>query len=391
MTILTLLIPPDWPQQRRDCSWLLRDKAGRILRQGHSEPAYWPGIGEGAEDSGELACEILLCGSQCVSMQARLPQKARARTPQVMAAALEEVLLESPEQLMYAALAVDAEGASTIGVISRQRLQDIVRLLRELGYMPRAAWPLGKVLPAGQAWVYAGNLDLAMDGNGFSSFACDQHLATWLAHLPLRSYRTLDRQLPEAVRSLLDSGKNSGDWQELGPDEVVLTLPDGVGFLYGELAAPKARVALARHFRRTGQIALVATLSLALLAGGQWVWLESQASTYRAHVVKRFQQAFPQAALVDPLLQLRRQVDQARREAGQLAEDDFLRLLGPLTSVPANEVALLGEMQYVDGRLQVMGKLNSQALARLAEVCQQQGLQLAQGAVPGSFNIRAGD
>ncbi len=391
MTTLILLIPPDWPQQRRDCSWLLRDRSGRIVRQGHSEPAYWPGVGEAAGDPAGHPCVILLSGSQCAGQRALLPQTARARSPQVIAGALEDNLLEAPEQLLFAAAEAGADASSAIGIVARQRLAGIVALLRELGLAPRAAWPLGMALPAGQAWLYAGSLDLALADGSFASLACDAHLGTWLAQLPIDSYRNFERELPDSVAALLAAGKHSGELVESNAEAVSLTLPPGPGFLYGELAPPKPRLVIARHFRRAGQLAAGATLLVAMLATAQWIWLEHQASDYRQHVVTRFRQAFPQAALVDPLRQMQRQVDVARRQAGQLADDDFLHLLGPLASLPPNEAGQLGEIRYEQGRLHLLGRLDAATLARLGEASRRQGLRLVAGATPDSFSIQAGD
>lgn len=391
MTTLILLIPPDWPQQRRDCSWLLRDRNGRIVRQGHSEPAYWPGIGETDGDTAGRPCEILLSGSQCAGQRARLPQTARARSPQVIAGALEDNLLEAPEQLLFAAGEAAADGASAIGIVARQRLAGIVALLRELGLAPRAAWPLAMALPAGQAWLYAGSLDLALADGNFASLDSDAHLGAWLAQLPIDSYRNLDRQLPDSVTTLLEAARNSGELRDCGAEPASLSLPAGAGFLYGELAPPKPRLVLARHFRRAGQLAAGAALLVAVLATAQWIWLERQASDYRQHVVNRFRQAFPQATLVDPLLQMRRQVDNARRQAGQLADDDFLRLLGPLAELTAHEAGQLGEIRYEQGRLHLLGRLDAAARDRLGETARRQGLRLVAGTTPDSFSIQAGD
>lgn len=147
-------------------------------------------------------------------------------------------------------------------------------------------------------------------------------------------------------------------------------------------------MALARYFRRTGQIVLVATLSLALLAGAMGLAGKSSGQYVSGACGEVFQQAFPQAALAGSfcfscVVRLIKHV--ARR--GQLAEDDFLRLLSPADKCAGKRSGPpLGEMQYVDGRLQVMGKgsiprrwhdLRSSSAARLAT---------GAGAVPGSFN-----
>lgn len=55
-----------------------------------------------------------------------------------------------------------------------------------------------------------------------------------VAHLPLRSHPRLI--VSYRSRALLAHSGNS-DWQEARPMSPALTLPDGVGFLYGELAA----------------------------------------------------------------------------------------------------------------------------------------------------------
>jgi general secretion pathway protein L len=383
---LTLLIASDWPRERRECPWILRDAAGRILEQGCSEPAHWPGVrgrDEAAAPREPLCCELLLCGAQVAAQRVQLPRTPLGRSPQVIAAALEDSLLEDGEQLQFAALAEDkpVDTRVAVAVVSRARLAAILRSFAELGLSPRSAWPLGFTLPQGMACLCGGEMTFALPQGHFVTLDADAGLAAWVEHLkeagvglPLPC-AVPDRLPSERTAALVGQEENAGRLRRVAGFAEALNVPSGAGFLSGELAAPRQPVAVLRHFRPVARLALAFALAVALLSAVQWGWFSWQARGHRQAIERDFRHAFPQAALVDPLLQMQRQVDAARRAAGQLAPGDFLRLLEPLAGLSQGGIELR-QLDYENGRLRLAARLPAERLRQLAEQCRRLGVTL---------------
>lgn len=381
-TILTLIIPSDWPQRHRSCPWLLHDAGGRLLRRGCSEAAHWPGVGGAPEAAPE--CRILLAGRQVAGRRVRLPAPPLGHRPQVVGAALEEALLEPPEQLAFAVAGkTDGDGHSRVGIVSRQRLAGIVALLRDLGLPPHAAWPLGMAMPPASACPVGDELCIVGADGEFAALEPGADLAARLAERAAGTALTLhvgDAE-PAAIARLADiPGLNpggAGEW----------LAPSPPGFLDGELAPPRRRTAVARHFLGAARLAAAFAGAALLLSTAQWGWHGWQAAHLRDDIVARFRSAQPHAAVVDPLLQMQRLVDAARHAGGQLAADDFLALAATLADLPDD--AKIDELRYDGGRLQLTGALPPAAAATLAAATGRRGQQLAAGG-EGNWTLSAG-
>lgn len=383
MNTLTLVIPTDWPQQHRACVWFLHDGAGRLLERGCSEPAHWPGLprGEAGAARQPLDCIVLLAGTQIACHRAALPATARGRSPELMAVALEDSLLEPAPALHYAGVpAVSANSADTghlVATVARARLEALITLLRELGLRPRSAWPLGLALPPGSALLCGGELTLRTESGAFIGLPLDAQLPAWLDLQGSGPWAcaALDPDLSPQARALVQTQHDSGRLQAQAESPERLQPPAGPGLLYGALAPPRAHVALGHHLRPALRVSAgVAGLAL-LLALAQWAWLGWQAQQLRAAIAQPFRQAFPQAAMVDPLLQMQRQLEGARRAHGYLAGDDFLHLLRPLAKLPPGSLRAQ-EIRYEGGRVQVRALLTAEGAQLLRSACLQLGISL---------------
>jgi general secretion pathway protein L len=369
-TILTLIIPSDWPQQRRACPWLLHNAGGRLLRRGCSEPAHWPGVGGAPDEMPE--CRILLAGRQVAGRRVRLPAPPLGRRPEVVGAALEDVLLDAPEQLAFAVAGKTGDdGTSRVGVVSRQRLAGIVALLRELGLPPHAAWPLGMAMPAPAACLVGDELCVVAPDGEFAALGPGDDLAARLGELaggealPLH---VVDADPDAGARLAAVPGLRpggAGEW----------LAPAAPGFLDGELAPPRRRTAVVRHFSGAARLAAAFAGVALLLSAAQWGWHAWQAARLRDAIAAQFRAAQPQAALVDPLLQMQRLVDSTRHAGGQLVAGDFLALADTLAELPAG--ATIAELRYRDGRLEIVAPQPADAVAALAAAAERRGQRLS--------------
>lgn len=373
---LTLLLSTDWPHTRRDCPWWLHDAAGRLLERGCSEAAHWPGVAEGASGRD---CHLLLAGQQVACQRTLLPKTTRGRTPEIIATALEERLLEASDQLAFAVgSSVDRDGLSSIGVIAQQRLTAIIERLAELGLTARSAWPLAMVLPPASACALAGELNIALADGGFTSLPLDEHLSTWLDRLGIEPPLPLQLADPALSSPALAAITTSRQLQRqpLADD---FRPPAGSGFLYGALAPPTRHKEMARHFIPASRLAAAFALTALLAATGQWAWLAWQSQQHRQAIATHFRAALPQTPLVDPLLQMQQRVDAARRATGRLAADDFLALAEPLAELPAAAIEL-SELHYEHGRLRIAAQFAGDGIERLRSSAGQRQLRVAQQA-----------
>lgn len=390
MNTLRLLIAPGWPHTHRECRWALHSANGELLQHGHSEPRHWPGVvapdGDPPADGrrASLSCDLILLGNQASAFAVRLPRGAAGRRPEVIGAALEECLLDDPESYQFARrpdmTTTDEDGLQGVAAVSRSHLAGLCTTLQGLGLSPRSAWPLGFLLPAGSgspcAWAEAGWLTLPHPDGSFLHLALDEELANWPTQLHALGFalpgQVVDQESDEQAGLALQGAIAAG-WLEAtsSPGELPAAPPGGL--LYGPLAPARRdgnwRQRCRLPVRLVGGLALLAA-TLLLADWGRLAW---QAKTYRASIEQQYRATFPDGALVAPLLQMQRQLDQRRRANGQLAASDFLALLAPLGE---SENLALQRLDYDGQRLQVLASLPPDEIARLQDRARQFGQRL---------------
>ena len=177
---------------------------------------------------------------------------------------------------------------------------------------------------------------------------------------------------PETQAQLVQS---SAGRLQITEAKTPLTVPNGAGFLYGDLAPLRTPMALARDFKMAIRLSSVLTLLIIVLAALQWGWLSWQVKKYRQNIESSFRIVSPQGAMVDALLQMRRQVDSALHAAGQLSASDFLSLLDALSGLTPNQ-GRIGELSFEKNRLRIAGEFTAQDLQALKQRCRQRGLTL---------------
>lgn len=395
MSTLRLFITPGWPQEQRACRWALVSATGEILQHGQSEPRHWPGVvapedrPEQAAPPERQACDLILCGSQVNALAVKLPRGAAGQRPEVIAAACEDLLLDDPADCQFSpppdGFSVSGpDGDVCLAFISHARLSALAATLGELGLQPRSAWPLGFLLPERDgrrlAWAEDGNLTLPHPDGSFLNLDLAGELALWQAQLASDGFAlplaVVNRESTAAGRQFLEAAIAAGYLSETAaaPPSDALRPPPPGGLLNGRLAPPRASRNWLERFRRPLRLAA----GLALLAGTlvflDWGRLAWQAQAYRQAIEAEYRQAFPEGALVDPLLQMQRQLDRLRQNSGQLASTDLLTLLAPLSEI-GGELAS-ERLDYDGSRLNVVARLEAGELAALTERARQLGLRL---------------
>lgn len=383
MSELRIFIDSGWPHDHADAVWYLCEE-GRVVAHGHSEPAHWPGVRPPVEEApgqalpAPQAAALILTGGQVSCQRVRLPRGAAGRRPEVLVAALEECLLADPDDCLLLPGEPDEEGVAAVAVLSRERLRGILALVREMGLAPVAVWADAQLLPqrGGRrlARLEGSLLTLPLGRDAFA-------MADLLAGSEPLPGAGLEPGLPVVVAAGTDAeaALRLGMLPELDhPGSFPLAEPTPGGFLIGEFALPVERLGRLRPLIPAARLAAGLAAAFMLLLFAEWAWLSAQAGRMREEAASVFRDAFPQAAVVDPALQMRRQLDERRRRAGRLGEDDFLALLAGIDAPEAAWRAL----DYAGGRLEAELTLPTGAVAALESQLRAAGRR---------FDLRSGD
>jgi general secretion pathway protein L len=290
--------------------------------------------------------------------------------------AIEDAIVSAPEEVHcvvfdgQAGESTDAE--RLVAVIDREWLAAALAALASAGIRPdRAIVESALVADADGAWtvVWSGDGGFAAPGGG-EAIALD---ASVDARPPLALKLAVDERRcrgepPRAVRVLLAGGADAPDvakWSEGLHAPVAVTgrwLPE-------ERDAREARcpdllpssrhgaAAVGEWLARLKPAAVIAAALIAVhgvLTLGDWVRLAHEARSLRQDMERAFRKAFPDAqSIVDPALQMRRNLADLRRAAGEPDAGDLVPLLARLAPALARANARPRALRYERGELQL--------------------------------------
>jgi general secretion pathway protein L len=369
----------DLPQQ---CQWAL-------VNDGHETVA-----GEGrlaALPQRADHVQLVIPAAQVLITRARLPQAARRRAGSVLAFAVEEETVGDPDanQVSWLGSVGDADA---LAVVDRQELTRWREALGTVGIQAYDVHCETLLLP----WA-AGEWSLAWDGHeGFVRTGKFEGAATDCGDRdapPLSLHLLLEEAQVQGARpasiavftTASDAAPDIEAWQRsLG---VTLRL---AGSWDWRTAPLQAGISLMQERQRWGGFAgtlgrlrpaawivgaALAIHAVALVA--DWAQLASEQRTLRQRMEARFRAVFPDAvAVVDPALQMRRKLAEARRAAGLADSGDFLPMIEKvavgLTGLPAGSVRIVS---YESGRLTLeLAAVEEGAVRSILARLQQAGL-----------------
>lgn len=324
---------------------------------------------------------VLVLPAQCLSWQRLdLPRVPRARLPQALAGLLEERLLSDPAQLHFAVAPDAAPGQPTwVAVCDKAWLRQTLQFFESAGrpvsrVVPQAA-PLPLSLPPrwqvlghpGAAWL------LRWADDGVQCLPFDALTADWMqidpaatqAEPPLAAWAEQVAGGPVAVcspsQSLLQAGQ--GHWDLAQFDLTIRNqqrwLSSALRHWQTWLAAPAWRPL------RWGLLACVAMQVVGLNA---WAWQErANLQAKQAELGQLLTRHFPALPVVDPVLQMQRELSRLQRATSALAPDDLEALLAAVAH-GAPELPSVTGLSYQSQSLTLHGlELSAEAAASLAE------------------------
>jgi general secretion pathway protein L len=301
---------------------------------------------------------------------ATVPALSGSRLAQALPNIVEDSLLQDPSTCAMVAGPRLDDGRRVIGVIDRDWLEFTVGAFERRGMRVRSAVPAQLAVPLQpDQWSLAcvhGGLALRtgeLEGLGWSAGpdaefrteAVVAMLGTSLADVPkpasiaVHAEDTSWREpLERASRRLDIPFTVSG-----------LPLPDAAGVdLLGARAGAGRRMLQSfdlRDWRVPTGLAAACVVTALIGMNLHWASLARERQEIRAALEQSFRSAFPGAqVVVDPVLQMNRQVAMLRARSGQAGPDDFVPLLGRFAqAIGPRAHDGLAAVEYRDGTLKV--------------------------------------
>jgi general secretion pathway protein L len=346
------------PDPATTYAWILFDSRGTVLREGHSPLADVPR----AED-----VEAVLPAERVLFARLKLPKVNAATIRELLPYAVEDRLLADPSQIHAVAGRTAAGGETIVAVVDREWLHAMIAALVRHGLRPKRAWAESDLLAGGQDdWnlVWSPTRGMLVDDDGVA--ATFDHAAT--GEVPLALRLALDEAsargerprgvrvhtqgsapLPDLARWSADAGiafAPGTQWEMLARGECV---EKAIDLLHGDFrmrprgmqTLPRAAVVLA---------AAIALAQLAFVAADAWR-LDRERAALQAEREAVFRDAFPDAkVVVDPDLQMQRNLADLKRSRGLPAGDGFLGQLSRVAQEPGPPAKSL---DYANGTLKV--------------------------------------
>lgn len=346
---------------------------------------------------GTSSVRLVLDPRDVVLLSAQVPALSGSRLARALPNVVEDALLQDVAACAIVAGPPLGEGRRLVAVVDREWLEFTVGAFERRGMRVRHAWPAQLALPLGDAAWSVG----CMHG-GLALRTSEHEGLGWTAGEDA-DFRTeaivaaIETALAGAVRpQSLEAWVDDASWQgplqraagRVGLPVRVSALPvpqaSPVELLAGRAAA--GRRLLAEFDVRAWRLpaALAAACVVAALAGLNlhWAQLAREKDALRRSLESTFRGAFPQAqVVVDPVLQMSRNVSALRARSGQQGPEDVVPLLARFAqALGAGGVDALAAVEYRDGRLKVRfqpQRVDGRAAReQLREACARAGLKL---------------
>ncbi|MBU6271051.1 MAG: general secretion pathway protein GspL [Betaproteobacteria bacterium] len=354
---------------------------------------------------------VLLLNPRDVSLvRVSLPPLSPARLARALPNLLEEQLLQDPAACALVPGPALAQGERLVAVIDRAWLEFVLGAFERRGIRVAAAWPAQQALP-----LATGGATLAWLGDALALRLGPQEALGWAAGADAASrvesvaalLRATGWREPAGAGGdpVVDGAARPREISLIGfPDEdraALAGLADAFGVAFRPAAwgiDPAAGIDLSlaragssgsrwlaridwRAWRLPAGLSAAAALVAIVGLNLHWAQLARERAGLRAAMETSFRQAFPSAqVVVDPLLQMRRQVADLRIAAGQSGPDDFLPLLSRVSRLMApTGVGAPASVEYRDGQLSIRwaaGAPDAPARERLIAEAARAGLRV---------------
>lgn len=313
-------------------------------------------------------------------LRVAVPPLPAPRLQQALPNLVEDLLLQDAQSCAYALGPRESDTQQRlVAAIDRAWLEFVVGAFERRGIRVQAAWPAQLALPIGAGQVALACLHdgLALrtqpnDGIGWGAGAgadADSRAEAIVCALDAAGACAPAADAIEARRRVAVFVED-GSWQapvlkaaaRAGVDAEVRALAFPVAAPIDLLSARSGTAArrwLADVDWRAWRLpaaAAAAAVAVALVGLNlHWALLAKESERLHASIEQRYRDAFPGTqVIVDPLLQMQRQVANLRARAGQSGPEDFVPLLARFSQVlGAQAIDAMASVEFREGRLRV--------------------------------------
>lgn len=351
---LRVFLPADErPDAAGRLAWMLFDARGELRREDRSRPADMPRAGD---------VEAILPVERVLFARLKLPRVSAATIRELLPFAVEDRLLADPAHIHAVAGGKNAAGETLVAVVDREWLGSWIDTLAAAGHRVRSAHCESALLAGGKddwnaVWGKARGMLVDDEGAGASfdrgpdlplavRVALDEASARGARPASVRVHYETGESLPDLARWSTEASVAFAPgvaWEQLARGQ---TAARSIDLLEGELVRRRPAVRIPRAALWLG-VAIVGA-QLALLGADAWR-LKSERDRLEARREAIFREAFPEAkAIVDPDLQMARNLEEMKRARGLAAGDDFL---AQLTRLAREGRAPLKSVEYAAGKV----------------------------------------
>lgn len=281
---------------------------------------------------------------------------------------VEEYVLENPAGLLIVPGPVLPDGQRPIGVIDAHWVDAVLTAFKNHGIRVDALWPGQLVMPwqEGKWSVMVADDTMTVrtgewNGSGWAAGESDdahRETATGLMSGKLLGQPPADIDVwlgEHAWRTPMRAAAMPSD-STLHFSSIPLVRQAPLDLLAGR--NPGLRSAMQRVDWRLwrGVGALAAAILLVSLLGLNLHWwqLSAEARGLQQAVGARFKQAFPNAVMVDPALQMRRSISELRLKSGRPGPEDFVPMLARFSqAIGARGQGMVEALEYREGTMKI--------------------------------------
>ena len=351
--------------------------------------------------TGLKSVNLIVDARDVTLIPAQLPSLPAAKLQKAIPNILEEQILQDPAACAFALSPTASDGSRTVAIVDRAWLEFVMGAFERRGLGITAVWPLQLTLPLETAtWSIACINDSVavrsglFTGLGWNASADTASREQAIEAAVATAHRALpvDSPMPSKVTVYCDDVQ----WQE-----PVTRAAQRLGLEFktlGLLSAKACPIDLSQSRQASASqrwlanidwhawrlpLGLAAASLVVFLVGLNlhWAQLAGERVGLKASLERKFRQSFPNTPLVvDPVLQMQRQVGTLRTRSGQSGPEDFEPLLIKMVQSLGGRNDVIAGLEYRDGRVRlrftptaVESRTSRDALA---EAFRRQGLNL---------------
>jgi general secretion pathway protein L len=352
---LRIFLPDiDRPEAATRFVWRLFDARGNMLREDTSAIDDMPRADE---------AEAILPAGRVLFARLKLPKVNTGTIRELLPYAVEDRLLADPSHIHAVAGPRNPRGETIVAVVDRDWLQAMLDAMARAGHRPSHAWSESALLAGGQGdWnvVWGADRGVLVDDEGVAAtfdpgvgvplavrLAIDEAAARGNSPTGVRVHTAGNASLPDLAAWSRETGAQfhpGTQWSVIAAGQPWI---GSIDLMQGEFSP--ARMSGARRIPRAAAwlAAALVVFQLGFTAFDAWR-LSTERAALEAKRESIFRAAFPEAkVVVDPELQMARNLADLERERGLAAGDEFLSQM----TAAARRGAPVRSVEFTNGKL----------------------------------------